>query len=131
MNHLSRAAMKDQYKVAHSYESIFDPAGVTGFQWGHFHLRHKDQVRSTIQVTNGARNAAKLTTNGYLVDLTPPELDYIFDGKSPRKDISFQTSDTEMGVNYQFHDDESGIDHYRVLLFQVYQNTRKLIGECK
>ncbi|XP_064646638.1 uncharacterized protein LOC135499666 isoform X2 [Lineus longissimus] len=123
------AAMKDQYKVAHSYESIFDPAGVTGFQWGHFHLRHKDQVRSTIQVTNGARNAAKLTTNGYLVDLTPPELDYIFDGKSPRKDISFQTSDTEMGVNYQFHDDESGIDHYRVLLFQVYQNTRKLIGE--
>lgn len=66
-----------EYKVATSYVSIKGKS----YSWATYHLNHKDWFKSTIRVTNGAYADNQKTTDGVLVDLTPPFLDYIFDGK--------------------------------------------------
>lgn len=59
-------------------------------KWLNFHLQHKDKVKVNLRTTNGALNTIVNTTNGFVVDLTPPTLISLGDGLEPGKDIEFQ-----------------------------------------
>ena len=57
--------------------------------WLNFDLEHKDQVKTRLKVTNGALNSVTQDTDGFVVDLSPPELEYLWDG-SGSSDIMYQ-----------------------------------------
>ena len=54
-----------------------------------FFSQHRDVVRTTIRATNGALNTNSQTSDSFVVDLTPPDLLYIYDGLG-NADIEFQ-----------------------------------------
>ena len=62
----------------------------TEVEWQDFHLHHKDCLKSVMKTTNGALNEIETETNSFIVDLTPPLLDYIGDGNTARGDIQYQ-----------------------------------------
>ena len=63
-------------------------------KWLNFHLQHKDKVKVNLRTTNGALNTIENTTDGFIVDLTPPVLMSLGDGTEEGKDIEFQVQDT-------------------------------------
>ncbi|CAC5384518.1 unnamed protein product [Mytilus coruscus] len=87
-------------------------------KWLNFHLQHKDKVKVNLRTTNGALNTIVNTTDGFVVDLTPPTLISLGDGLEPGKDIEFQSGNTTLSANFKFVDEESGLDHYK---FQIYE----------
>ncbi|XP_064643636.1 uncharacterized protein LOC135497734 [Lineus longissimus] len=121
-------SLTGEFDTVHAYQSIYQEHD---FQWAHFHLKHKDRVRTLLRATNGANNAITGTTDGFLVDLTPPKLDFIrvVDERNPEKDFKYQTVDNKMSVSYGFHDEESGIYRYRVRLYESYENRKTLLDE--
>ena len=65
---------------------------ITEARWQDYHLHHKDRVKSVLKTTNGALNEIESETDSFIVDLTPPSLDYIGDGATPRGDIEYQVN---------------------------------------
>ena len=61
-------------------------------EWHHFHLHHKDYVKTNVRAINGATNHADVESNGYLVDLTQPDLLTLGDGDILGEDIAFQVN---------------------------------------
>lgn len=57
--------------------------------WLNFNLEHEDRVKMELKVTNGALNSVTEETDGFVVDLTPPELTYLWDGLGS-SDIMYQ-----------------------------------------
>lgn len=59
-------------------------------RWLNFHLHHNDYITFTLRTTNGALNSIINETDGFLVDLTPPELMFMRDGTDDKEDAEFQ-----------------------------------------
>lgn len=57
--------------------------------WLNFDLEHKDRVKTELKVTNGALNSVTQETDGFVVDLSPPELEHLWDGLGS-SDIMYQ-----------------------------------------
>lgn len=57
--------------------------------WLNFDLEHKDRVKTELKVTNGALNSVTQQTDGFVVDLSPPELEHLWDGLGS-SDIMYQ-----------------------------------------
>ena len=76
------------FEDIHPLESI--GPDVSMFEWHHFHLHHKDEVKYTLRTTNCALNLIDQESNGFLVDLTPPKLLQIGDGPNFSVDIEYQ-----------------------------------------
>ena len=62
----------------------------TSVSWLNLDLAHKDRVKVNVKATNGAQSTVTVESNGFVVDLTPPELVYIKDGTVAGEDIKFQ-----------------------------------------
>jgi hypothetical protein len=62
----------------------------TSVKWLNFHLHHKDKVKLNLRTTNGALNTIVNSTDGFVVDLTPPVLIELGDGSTVGKDLEFQ-----------------------------------------
>jgi hypothetical protein len=118
--------MSSNFETIHSYESVFPDTNIT---WHHFHLHHRDIVKSKLRTTNGALNFVTNETNSYIVDLTAPNLDYLNDGPTPGVDIEYSSTD-DIDANWDFHDDESDVQEYDVALLEMYQGTRRPKKPC-
>lgn len=57
--------------------------------WLNFDFEHKDRVKTELKVTNGALNSVTQQTDGFVVDLSPPELEHLWDGLGS-SDIMYQ-----------------------------------------
>ncbi|KAK3612537.1 hypothetical protein CHS0354_024514 [Potamilus streckersoni] len=95
--------------------------------WKNFHLHHKDRVKSTVRAVNGALNPVERDTDGFIVDLTPPNLLYLGDGNNDKSDIEFQVNNSALSVNFKFVDDESGLDHYKIQVYELKEGSRHQI----
>ena len=62
----------------------------TSAKWLNFHLSHRDRIKIELKTTNGALNSIVNETDTYVVDLTPPALQYLGDGLTQEQDIDFQ-----------------------------------------
>ena len=74
------------------------------------HFQHGDEIEVVVEAENGATLTSDATSSGYVIDLTPPVIDYL---KDHPQDLKYQTSDSEVFAAWQFHDDESGIIEYK------------------
>ena len=58
--------------------------------WNNFHNKHKDHIKSSLRVRNGAMNDLTVETDGVLIDLTAPVVTYLYDGSDAGLDLDFQ-----------------------------------------
>lgn len=81
--------------LSQDYEEIRDwtkfDASTSSVKWLNFHNYHKDIIKTSLRTTNRALNEIVNTTDGFIVDLTPPQLHYLWDGDQ-EKDREFQVS---------------------------------------
>ncbi|CAH1249045.1 SELE [Branchiostoma lanceolatum] len=119
---------KDQAEneVIHESESV---GMTTSFRWHHFHLHQGDQVFVNLNVTNRALGITSLMSNGFVLDLTPPELIYLRDGMDPDRDLQYSTSTTELMANWMFIDEETGVNHIDLQMYQTYGGTKTKLGD--
>ncbi|XP_041378093.1 uncharacterized protein LOC121390363 [Gigantopelta aegis] len=110
--------MNEDYQVIHNWKSLGRYADKV--EWHHFHLNHRDVVKSKLRVTNGALNNIELESSGFVVDLTAPVLVYLGDGAEAKFDIEYQSSLTTLEANFLFVDEESGLDHFKYQVFELY-----------
>ncbi|GAB1602264.1 uncharacterized protein LOC115224694 [Argonauta hians] len=91
-------------------------------------LQHNTTYYSTVIAFNNALNSQSVsaTSNGVLVDLTPPTTSWAKDGSatgssaSPASpaDVDFISDPSKVSCHWEaFDDPESGIDHYEVIMF--------------
>ena len=60
--------------------------------WKNFHNSHKDVLKASLRAQNGALNDIVVDTNGVLIDLTAPVMEYLVDGTVAETDVDFQVS---------------------------------------
>ena len=63
---------------------------VQSVSWKSFHHNHKDFLKASVRARNGALNDRIVETNGVLIDLTAPVMDWLNDGNIAASDIDFQ-----------------------------------------
>jgi hypothetical protein len=62
----------------------------TQSEWKNNNFAHSDMVKSKLRVTNGALNEVIKETDGFVIDLTAPVVEYINDGEEAEQDIKYQ-----------------------------------------
>lgn len=70
--------MSENFEVIRNW-TLFSNA-TTSVTWLNFHHLHRDRIRTTLKTTNGALRWIQNSTDSFIVDLTPPLLQYIRDG---------------------------------------------------
>ena len=70
--------MSESFVVIRDW-SLFSNA-TSSVTWLNFHHLHRDRVRTTLRTTNGALRSIQNSTDSFVVDLTPPLLQFIRDG---------------------------------------------------
>ena len=58
--------------------------------WKNNNFEHSDMVKSNLRVTNGALNEIIKETDGIMIDLTAPVVEYLNDGEDSKQDIQYQ-----------------------------------------
>ncbi|XP_053407458.1 uncharacterized protein LOC123547213 isoform X2 [Mercenaria mercenaria] len=138
-----RAFQADDDKICAQWVEFFDPeSGLDRFLWGvgtkagednvvKFHnltryeksscapatLAHNRMYYSTVFAYNNALNSKSTnsSSDGVLVDVTPPISGHVKDGKKNEGELSFSSETVSKFANWDgYYDPESGIDHYKV-----------------
>ncbi|WAR20843.1 hypothetical protein MAR_014817 [Mya arenaria] len=136
----------DDHKICAQWIDFYDPeSGIDRFLWGvgtspqkddivAFHnltrydksscspasLQHNDIYYSTVLAYNNALNskASNSSSDGVLVDTTPPLAGSVSDGKRGDPEQKYSSETVSKFANWHgFHDPESGIQNYRVDVF--------------
>lgn len=88
--------------LSQDYEEVRDwtkfDTSTSSVKWLNFHNHHKDRIKTSLRTTNRALNEIVNTTDGFIVDLTPPQLHYLWDG-ALGKDREFQVSNYRSNEN--------------------------------
>ena len=85
---------------------------------GHtFSLSNGDMITVTVEAVNGAGLSANASSDGYIIDLTPPQTTFLYDGVSD--DIDYSIDASTYGANWMGYDDESDIAATNIALFMV------------
>ncbi len=78
-----------------------------------------DLITVEVQAFNGAGLTSTQISNGIIVDLTPPRLNYIMDGLSFLSDELFQSNNDSLQVAWNVTDDESGLSLIEGIIFEI------------
>ena len=96
--------------MSQDYEEIRDwtkfEASTRSVKWLNFHNHHKDRIKVSLRTTNRALNQIVNTTDGFVVDLTPPQLHYLWDG-AQGKDREFQVRHSRGQILEKFIKEEN------------------------
>ncbi|XP_070206105.1 uncharacterized protein [Littorina saxatilis] len=88
-----------------------------------FSLEHGDSVVVTLQANNRAGGQVRVSTDGMLVDHTPPEL---VDLGTENRTL-YQQSQDVLHFLMEFDDPESGVEEYRCVVFEAFHGTKSKI----
>ncbi|XP_061197209.1 uncharacterized protein LOC133205414 [Saccostrea echinata] len=80
-----------------------------------------DHVKSQVTARNRAGLESSITSSGFIVDLSPPVIQFIYSAKDGRK---YQTDNSSLSLSWLFIDPESGIKMYRYTIYDFYQGTK-------
>ncbi|KAI6655616.1 hypothetical protein LOD99_2114 [Oopsacas minuta] len=83
----------------------------------HFHFSHGEYIRTRVTGQDGATRLTEVTSQGVLVDLTPPKIVQLYDGANFGIDESYQTSITVLHASWIMVDKESGISEYQLSIY--------------
>ena len=83
------------------------------------HLQHGDRILSIISAVNGAGVKTTLTTDGYVIDTTPPELLVIRYADALAGLPFYQSTSDSVKAVWSYRDPESGMKSYRVAVHEI------------
>lgn len=92
--------------------------------WNSFNFANGDRIFVRIDAVNGAGLVTAVNSSGVIIDLTPPQLDYIVDGLDPSSDLQYQTSSTSIATTWQVRDNQSGILQIEGAIFEFREGRR-------
>lgn len=96
------------------------------FTWGFFSLNNGANVRIMLTVVNGAGSSRHLSVE-YIIDLTPPELEYIVDGLNRSQDLDYQSDPNTISAMWSVNDSQSSIARIEVSVFELREGRRSLV----
>ena len=96
--------MSQDYKEIRDWTKF--EASTRSVKWLNFHNHHKDRIKVSLRTTNRALNQIVNTTDGFVVDLTPPQLHYLWDG-AQGKDREFQVRHSRGQILEKFTKEEN------------------------
>ena len=99
----------------------------TSFTGNQFSLSNGDRVRSEVEAFNGAGLPVTGVSEGFLVDVTAPQVNTLSDGLVPGMDLEYQNQTDTLSITWDAFDDESGIARIEVAVFQVTEGVRTRI----
>ncbi|XP_066300154.1 uncharacterized protein [Branchiostoma lanceolatum] len=103
----------------------------TQVEYFHFQLSHGDRIYTAITARNGATDTTEGRSNGVIVDLTAPDLQYLVDTQANEnntiEDSDYQTNENSISSSWEFEDQESGIDHYKIAIIETMHGTKQQI----
>ena len=94
------------------------------FTSNQFSLSNGDRVHSEVQAFNGAGLPVNGVSDGFLVDVTAPQVNALSDGLVPGMDLEYQNETNSLSITWDAFDDESGIARIEVALFRVSEGVR-------
>lgn len=89
-----------------------------------FSFMNGDQIFVEVEAINGAGLMGIVRSNGYTIDLTPPQVTYIVDGTDPSIDLEYQSSNTTYVASWDITDGESGIAQIEGAIFEIREGRR-------
>ena len=89
----------------------------------YFSFTNGDRIFVEVEATNGAGMMASARSDGYTIDLTPPQVSYINDAELST-DVEYQSSNSSYTVNWNVEDMESGIDRIEGALYEIREGRR-------
>ncbi|XP_048250793.1 uncharacterized protein LOC124111176 [Haliotis rufescens] len=117
--------LSSDFEVLRSWRTL--SKDTSEVEWHNFRLSHRDVVKTKLQAVNNALGSIEDSTNGFVVDLTPPRMAFLGDGSDAGRDADFQFSASTVEANFRFYDDESGIDHFKYQVYQRYHGNKHQI----
>lgn len=82
---MNRDSLKE---IIHREDGI--PNNISSYEWRHFHLKHRDVINTKVVSLNGALNDNETESDGVMIDMTVPYLNYLNDGETKGVDIAYQ-----------------------------------------
>lgn len=95
--------------------------------WTHFSFADGDSVRVDVRAENGAGRRRTVSSSPYVIDLSPPHVNYLVDGGDPDDDITHQSQRDQLTVTWSIEDGESGIERIEVTVLEVTEGRRTLV----
>ncbi|XP_067658325.1 uncharacterized protein [Haliotis asinina] len=117
--------MSSEFEVLKDWKTL--NTNISQFEWHNFNLGHRDVVKTKLRTTNKALASVEQTTDGFVVDLTPPRMTFIGDGSVTNVDAEFQESDDKVEAVFNFFDNESGLEHFKYQVYELHQGSRHQI----
>ena len=93
----------------------------------HYSLSNGDFIHIVVEAFNTAGLSTTASSNGYIIDLTPPLVDYLIDGIDPNNDIAYMSTINSLSAIWSSYDHESNITQTELAVFQVYEGRKTRI----
>ncbi|KAK3094096.1 hypothetical protein FSP39_024081 [Pinctada imbricata] len=101
--------------INHELEKSFDVGMKSDFLDHSVTLYHEDEVKFAVTATNGAGSTTVVSSDGFKVDHTPPEMILLSVTNSSSR---YQTFSDRLVLQWQFRDRESGVKEYRYFIYE-------------
>ena len=88
-----------------------------------FSFSNGDFIFAIVEGFNFVGVSVNSSSDGYVIDITPPLIEYLFDGTSSH-DLAYQSSTTSLSASWFAYDFESKIEKIKVAIFQVQQGKK-------
>lgn len=99
----------------------------TMYSSNHFSFSNGDSITATVEAYNTAGLSVTGTSDGYIIDMTPPLLTYLVDGTDINTDLIYQSSTDTLSVSWSAHDSQSGLSMIEVAFYQIIEGQRRRI----
>ena len=88
----------------------------TNYFGNHFSFTNGDEIVVEVTAINGAGLSTSVSSDGYTIDLTAPEVTVLQDGPDSALDLEYSSSSTAYSVNWAAFDDQSGLSSIEIAL---------------
>ena len=92
---------------------------ITGFEFS-----NGDCMFVQLEAINQAGLSTTANSSGYIIDLTPVELELIVDGSDPSSDLEYQSSGEILSVSWSARDEESNISQIEGAVYELREGRR-------
>ena len=96
----------------------------TSYTGNHFSFSNGDFIHVVVESFNGAGLSTSVASNGYIIDLTSPQVTKLQDGSIGSSDLGYLSSSDTYTANWLAYDDESNINKTEIAIFHVYEGKK-------
>ena len=100
---------------------------VSEITWTHFSFASNDSILVEVRAENGAGERTRVSSNPFIIDLSPPHLVYLVDGSDSDQDLDYLSVSDQLTVSWEARDLESQVQVAEVSVWELAEGRRLLI----